>query len=93
MYSEYTQVTVSTVLDVFTCITCITDWCSTTPPDEDEDALLCPTGYMCEVDFPGDPEHEIPNRGRCIVDESKQNELDEEGTVVVTVKQYLIYIF
>jgi len=57
------------------------DWCSTTPPDEDEDALLCPHGYVCQIEFPGDPTQDVPNRGKCIQDDSHINELRVESDI------------
>ncbi|XP_021361012.1 uncharacterized protein LOC110455293 [Mizuhopecten yessoensis] len=40
--------------------------CSTTPYTDEEDPLLCPHGYVCHVEDPGDPELDLPNRGHCI---------------------------
>lgn len=42
------------------------EWCSTSALDEDEDALLCPHGYQCHIEAPGDPAAGVPNRGRCL---------------------------
>jgi hypothetical protein len=39
--------------------------CSTTPY-EDEDPLLCPTGYICHVEKPGNSKKDLPNLGHCI---------------------------
>lgn len=39
--------------------------CSTTPY-EDEDPLLCPTGYICHVERPGNAKKDLPNLGHCI---------------------------
>lgn len=39
--------------------------CSTTPY-EDEDPLLCPTGYICHVEQPGNSKLDLPNLGHCI---------------------------
>jgi hypothetical protein len=46
------------------------EWCSTSysydDPAEDAEPLLCPQGYICHIDFPGDIDSDIPNRGRCL---------------------------
>ncbi|KAK3593271.1 hypothetical protein CHS0354_012365 [Potamilus streckersoni] len=40
--------------------------CSTSPVEEDEDPLLCPHGYVCHIENPGNPKKGIPNRGYCV---------------------------
>jgi len=57
---------------------CTVDWCSTSyaydtsAPDDDDDAedpLLCPHGYVCQLDSHDDGrdgETATPNRGRCV---------------------------
>ena len=40
--------------------------CSTSIFSADESPLLCPHGYVCHIDYFGDPQKNIPNRGRCI---------------------------
>ena len=45
------------------------DWCSTSYTyDEsvEEEPLLCPHGYICQLDTAGDAENAVPNRGRCV---------------------------
>lgn len=44
------------------------EWCSTSAEmfGADEDPLLCPHGYVCHVEDPGDPDNATPNIGRCI---------------------------
>ncbi|KAL3862430.1 hypothetical protein ACJMK2_008396, partial [Sinanodonta woodiana] len=44
--------------------------CSTSPVEEDEDPLLCPHGYVCHIENPGNPKKGIPNRGYCVKETS-----------------------
>jgi len=51
------------------CVDDAVDWCSTSyiyDETVDEEALLCPHGYVCQVDAAGDTQSGIPNRGRCV---------------------------
>lgn len=48
--------------------------CSTSKLDADEDALLCPHGFVCYIKFPGDATRGIPNWGHC-VQEQTHNDL------------------
>lgn len=47
------------------------EWCSTSydyNADTDSEPLLCPHGYMCHIEDPGDVDNGVPNRGRCILE-------------------------
>jgi len=51
------------------CVDDAVDWCSTSyiyDETVDEEALLCPHGYVCQVDTAGHTQSGIPNRGRCV---------------------------
>lgn len=43
------------------------EMCSTTPPEDDSDPLVCPHGYVCSIDDVGNPEQGIPNKGHCVL--------------------------
>ena len=45
--------------------------CSTNDIMDDEDALLCPHGYICHIEDPGNPSQGIPNRGTCIKERNR----------------------
>ncbi|KAK6175178.1 hypothetical protein SNE40_013695 [Patella caerulea] len=40
--------------------------CSTSPVEIDEDPLMCPHGYYCNIEDFGNPRKGIPNRGHCV---------------------------
>lgn len=46
------------------------EWCTTSyvyyDVTADEEPLLCPSGYTCFIDDPGDINNGVPNRGRCV---------------------------
>ncbi|XP_005113450.2 WAP four-disulfide core domain protein 1 [Aplysia californica] len=42
------------------------EMCSTTPPDDDSDPLLCPHGYECSIVDEGNPRRGVPDRGVCV---------------------------
>jgi len=47
--------------------------CSTSKLDDDEDALLCPHGFICYIQFPGNPSRGIPNIGHCVQENTHSN--------------------
>ncbi|XP_076803481.1 WAP four-disulfide core domain protein 1-like [Clavelina lepadiformis] len=40
--------------------------CSTTVDDDGTPPLLCPHGFICHVENPGDPDLGVPDSGRCM---------------------------
>ncbi|KAL4221672.1 WAP four-disulfide core domain protein 1 [Mactra antiquata] len=58
--------------------------CSTSPVDDDEDPLLCPTGYFCHVTFDGDTKHGIPNTGYCVRETENTYSPGEEDLVLTS---------
>ncbi|XP_041378221.1 WAP four-disulfide core domain protein 1-like [Gigantopelta aegis] len=57
--------------------------CSTSPVEEDEDPLLCPHGYVCNIEDPGSPDKGIPNSGHCVKeadDSQPEEELQKDNT-------------
>lgn len=47
--------------------------CSTSDVIDDEDALLCPHGFMCHIEDLGEPEKGLPNRGICIKEKDQSD--------------------
>ncbi|KAH3826957.1 hypothetical protein DPMN_128885 [Dreissena polymorpha] len=62
--------------------------CSTTPPDPDEDPLLCPHGYFCHVTDSAKPHRGIPNSGYCVKQTDGQySQKNEEIVITAGLKQ------
>jgi len=51
-------------------VSAVVDWCSTSYIYDvavDEEPLLCPHGYVCQLDNDDrHPQNATPNRGRCV---------------------------
>jgi hypothetical protein len=45
------------------------DYCTTSQIHENSSPLLCPGGYVCHIEDRGNPKKNIPNRGRCVLEE------------------------